>query len=143
MLDRGSCCCISRELRLDLDRCFGGRLRTCVHHGDVIDVQKDENAIGTDIEVRIGLSLCEPDGEEEGVDIVVPEPRCLHETIQVFPESHNDQWCARIFVWSPFGEHHIAVIVINIRVEKRSDYVQVIDVPSTSPDQRDEILKGS
>jgi len=44
-----------RELRLDLDRCFGGRLRTCVHHGDVIDVQKDENAIGADIDVRIGL----------------------------------------------------------------------------------------
>jgi len=44
-----------RELRLDLDRCFGGRLRTGVHHGDVIDVQKDENAIAADIEVRIGL----------------------------------------------------------------------------------------
>ena len=44
-----------RELRLDLDLCFGGRLRTCVHHGDDIDVQKDENAIAADIEVRIGL----------------------------------------------------------------------------------------
>jgi len=44
-----------RELRLDLDRCFGGRLCTSIHHGDVIDVQKDENAIVADIEVRIGL----------------------------------------------------------------------------------------
>jgi len=44
-----------RELRLDLDRCFGSRLRSCIHHGDVIDVQNDENAIAADIEVRIGL----------------------------------------------------------------------------------------
>ena len=43
------------ELRFDRNCCFGGRLRTCVHPGDVIDVQKDENAIGADIEVRIGL----------------------------------------------------------------------------------------
>jgi len=44
-----------RELRRDLDRCFGGRLRTRIHQGDVIDVQKDENAIAADIDVRIGL----------------------------------------------------------------------------------------
>jgi len=44
-----------RQLRLDLDRCFGGRLGTRIHHGDVVDVQKDENAIVPDIEVRIGL----------------------------------------------------------------------------------------
>jgi len=43
------------ELRLDLDHCFGGRLGTRIHHGDVIDEQKDENAIAADIEVRIGL----------------------------------------------------------------------------------------
>jgi len=46
---------IFRELRLDLDRCFGGRFCTCIHHRDVINVQKDEDAIAADIEVRIGL----------------------------------------------------------------------------------------
>jgi len=43
------------KLRFDLDRCVGGRLHMCVHHGDAIDVQKEENAIGADIDVRIGL----------------------------------------------------------------------------------------
>jgi len=44
-----------RDLPLDLVRCFGGRLRTWIHHGDFIDVQKDENAIAADIEARIGM----------------------------------------------------------------------------------------
>jgi len=87
-----------RELPLDLNRCFGGRLRTCIHHGDVINVQKDENAIAEDMEVRIGVWLCEPEGEEEGVDIVVPEARCLLQTVESFPESHNDRLCVRVFV---------------------------------------------
>jgi len=44
-----------RELCLDLDCCSGGRLRMRIYHGDVIDVQKDENAIAADIEVRMTL----------------------------------------------------------------------------------------
>jgi len=73
--------------------------------------------------------VCEPEEEEEGVDIVVPEPRCLLETVESFSQSHND-WqrvCvhAHVFVasWPAFGEHHIDIIVIDIRVEKRGDYV--------------------
>jgi hypothetical protein len=89
----------------------------------------------------------EPEEEEEGVDILVPEARCLLETVEGFPEYHNDQWCvrARVFVafWPAFGEYHIDIIVIDIRVETCSDYVQVIYVPYTSPDQRDVISKGS
>ena len=75
----------------------------------------------------------------------MPEPRYLLETVEGFPESHNDRWCVRVFLsmWPAFGEHHIDIIVIDIRVEKRSDHVQVSDYPSTSPDQRDEISKGS
>jgi len=42
-----------RELCIDLDRYFVRRRRMCIHHGDVIDVQKDENAIAVDIDVRI------------------------------------------------------------------------------------------
>jgi hypothetical protein len=44
-----------REVPLDLDCCFGGRLRTCIHHRDFIEVQKDDNANAADIGVRIGL----------------------------------------------------------------------------------------
>jgi len=62
----------------------------CVHLGDVIDEQKDENAIAADIKVRISLWLCESETEEEGVDIVVPELWRLIETIEGISESHND-----------------------------------------------------
>jgi hypothetical protein len=42
-----------------------------------------------------------------------------------------------------FWQYHIDIVIINFRVEKCGVYIQVIDVPSTSPDQRDEISKGS
>jgi len=45
--------------------------------------------------------------------------------------------------WPAFGEYHIDIIVIDIRVETCGDYVQVIYVPYTSPDQSDVISKGS
>jgi len=61
---------ILQELRIDLNCIFGGRLRTRTHHGDVIDVQNDENAIPTDMEVRIGLRKREPEEEEEVVDLL-------------------------------------------------------------------------
>jgi hypothetical protein len=44
-----------RELRLDLDRCFGGRLHTHVHVGDIVMVEEDENAIAAGLVVRVGL----------------------------------------------------------------------------------------
>lgn len=44
-----------RSLRLDPDRCCGGRLRTGIYYGDVINTQKDDNAIALDIDVTIGL----------------------------------------------------------------------------------------
>jgi hypothetical protein len=43
-----------QSLSLQLDRCFLGRLHNCIHYGDIIDVQKDENAIFADMELRIG-----------------------------------------------------------------------------------------
>jgi multisubunit Na+/H+ antiporter MnhE subunit len=42
-----------------------------------------------------------------------------------------------------FGEYQVDTIDIDIRVEKRNDYVHMIDVPSTSPDKGDEISNGS
>jgi len=42
--------------------------------------------------------VCDPKGEEEEVDIVVTERRCLLETLAGFPESHNDWWYVRVFM---------------------------------------------
>jgi hypothetical protein len=39
-------------------------------------------------------------------------------------------------------EHHIYIIVMDIRVEKQGYYIQLIHVASTSPGQLDEISKG-
>ena len=132
-----------REHRLILDRYIGATLCMRVQHRAVIDLRKDQIAIAADIKVMIGLYLCEPEKEQEGVDIVVPESCCLFKTIEGVPESENDQWyiCMRVFMlfWPTFGEYHIHIIVIVIGVEKHGDYVQVINVPSTSYDQRHKI----
>jgi hypothetical protein len=41
------------ELHVDINCCIGGRLHTCVHHGDIIDAQVDDNAITADFKVMI------------------------------------------------------------------------------------------
>jgi hypothetical protein len=43
-----------RELLIDLDHCFGDRLRMWIHHGYVINGLKNGNAIAADFDVRIG-----------------------------------------------------------------------------------------
>jgi hypothetical protein len=67
----------------------------------------------------------------------------LLETIEGFARSHNDQWCMCLAVWPAFGEHHIDIVVIDIKVENSCDSVQVINGLSPSPDEGDEISKCS
>jgi hypothetical protein len=57
---------------------------------------------------------------------------------------HNDLRivCVNAFLVS-LRQSHTAIIVLNFRVVKFCVYFQVINVPSTAPDQRDEISKGS
>jgi hypothetical protein len=81
-----------QQLCLYLDRCFRSRLCLYVPHGDVIEIQLNEHFMVADIEVRLSLSLCEPEGEEECINIVVPERRCLPVPEKGFSDSINDWW---------------------------------------------------
>jgi len=47
-----------------------------------------------------------------------------------------------VAVWPAFKEHYSEIIVIDIWVEKCGESVKVINIRSTSPDRRDEILKA-
>jgi len=111
-----------REVPLNLDRGLDGRLCIHIYHGGVIDVQMHEDAVAADREVRIGFKVCESEEEEDGVDIVVPKPRCSLETVDGYAESHNHQWCMcigdRLGLKPTIAEHHIDIIVNNLMVEK-------------------------
>jgi len=63
-----------RQRRLDLDCCVGVKLHMRIHHGDVIDVHKDENAIAEDTEDRISCGQSVSEEEEELIDITMPTP---------------------------------------------------------------------
>jgi hypothetical protein len=48
-----------------------------------------------------------------------------------------------VAVWPAFGEHHMDIIGLIIKVRTRGDYVEVIDLQSTFSEVRDEISKDS
>ena len=41
-----------------------------------------------------------------------------------------------------FGKRQLDIIVIDLRIEKRSDHIQMMDVPAILSDQGDEISKS-
>lgn len=45
-----------------------------VLHGDIVDIQKYQNAITAQIEVKLNKGLCKSQREYEGIDIVIPSP---------------------------------------------------------------------
>ena len=53
-----------------------------------------------------------------------------------------EQRCRYVEAFRPtFGQRHIDIFVINLRIEKSSDHIQMIDVPAMFSDQGDEISK--
>jgi len=70
------------EPGLDFDRSFRTGFR--VLHRDVVDVQKHQNTIAAEIEVRVGRGLFGLEREQEGVNIVVPKSWCSLEAVKCF-----------------------------------------------------------
>jgi len=128
-----------RKPGLDFNRSFGSVFR--VQHRDVVDVQKHQNTISAEMEVGVGQGLCELEREQEGVNIVVPKSWCLFEAVKCFLQSNNDRRCVEAF-WPAFRQHHINIIVIDLRIEKSSNHIEMIDVPAMLSDQGDEISKN-
>jgi len=79
--------------------------------------------------------------EQDGGNIGVPKSWCLFEAIKCFLKLNNNRRC--IWAFRPaFGQGYIDIIVIDLRIEKTSDHIQMIDVPAIFYDLGDEIPKG-
>jgi hypothetical protein len=124
---------------LDFDRSCGSVFR--VQHGDVVDIQKHQNKIAVETEVRVCQGLFELEREQEGVNIVGPKWWCLFDTVKCVLESNTDRGCVETF-WPSFGQGYIDIIIIDLGMERGSDHIHMIDVPAIFSEQGDEIPKG-
>jgi len=68
------------EPGLNFDRSFQSIF--WVQHQDVVEVQKHQNTITTEIEFGVGQGLCELERDQEGGDMVGAKSLCLCEAIQ-------------------------------------------------------------
>jgi len=93
--------------------------------------------------IAIGVSqgLCEKKREQEGVTIVVPKSRCLFEASNCFLQSTNNPWCIEVFQ-PAFAQGHIHINVSNLRIEKCSDDIEMINLPAMFSNPTDGILNS-
>jgi len=94
-----------------------------------------------EIEVTVGQGLSELEREQESVNIVVPKSWCLFEAVKWFLSLNYHRRCFEALRPASW-QRHIDIIVIDLRIEKSSDHIQMIDVPAMVSDQGDEISKS-
>jgi len=71
-----------QECGLNFDHSIGSVF--WVQHWDIVDIQKHQNTIDFEIEVGVGLGLCDFEREPEGVNIIVAKSWYLFESVQWF-----------------------------------------------------------